>query len=317
MAHPQLGNIQGLELRDIWNHEERDFTPWLAQNIDQLSSVIGLNIVVDQIEQKVGKYELDILGHVQDRETVVIIENQLYSTDHTHLGQLITYAAGLNAAIVVWVSPEVCEEHRAASEWLNDHNDGTVSFFLVRPEVFKIDNSNPAVRFHVEISPSEFGRRLKTLVEQEEGPRHEFRRRFWDGLLMYLANNGHQWAKGRSTTKESWMSSPVGKAGIHFNVSMAQGSKMRVEIYCSNDGDKKLYDKLLAHKIEIENSLPDEQVSWERLEDATASRVAVYRPYDKELVADDTSDRRDLFAWISKNLTPMRSIAKQYLVDSQ
>ena len=100
-SQPRLGKIELLSIRELWNHEERDFTPWLAQNIDQLSDVLGVPVVVDQIEHKVGSYELDILGHVDENDAIVIVENQLSATDHGDLGQLITYASGLEAAIIV------------------------------------------------------------------------------------------------------------------------------------------------------------------------------------------------------------------------
>jgi hypothetical protein len=317
MSKPQLGKLEPVDIRVVWKHEERDFTPWLADNIDQLSELLGVPITVDQTEHKVGGYELDILGHVEESDAVVIVENQLDATNHSHLGQLITYAAGLEAAIVIWVAPQVHDEHRAAIEWLNSRTDDKVSFFLVRPEVLRIDNSNPAIRFQLEASPSEFRRRLGKVVAEEDTPRHEFRRKFWEGLLQYLAGNGHPWAAGRSTTKEAWIASAVGKGGVGANVSMAQGSRMRVEIYCSNDPDKQLFQSLFAHKDEIEQRFPGEVVSWERLDDAAASRVAVYRPYDKEQAAEDTPYRKELYAWTAKNLSTFRAVAKQYLVDKQ
>lgn len=173
--------------------------------MDHRLSALGIQITIDSTEQRVGDYELDIMGHVEENDSVVIIENQLQCTDHSHLGQLITYAAGLDAAIVIWVAPEVRDEHRSAIEWLNTHMVDKISFFLVRPEVFKIDLSKPAVRFQVEASPDEWGRRLKSIVENEEAPRHEFRRKFWEDLLKYLASDGHAWAGGRSTTKYNWI----------------------------------------------------------------------------------------------------------------
>lgn len=317
MSQPQLGKLEPVDIRSLWKHEERDFTPWLAANIDQLSELLGVSIVVDQTEQKVGGYELDILGHIEESEAVVIIENQLEATDHGHLGQLITYAAGLDAAIIIWVATEARDEHRSAIEWLNNHTDEKVSFFLVRPEVFRIDNSKPAIRFQLEASPSEFGRRLREVVAKEDAPRHEFRRKFWEDLLQHLASNGHPWAKGRNTTKDSWISSSVGRSGIGANVSMAQGSRIRLEVYCSSDPDKQLFQKMFSHKEDIEVKFPGEEVKWERLDDAAASRVAVYRPYDKEQAAEDTPHRKELFAWIARHLATVRAVAKQYLVDRQ
>lgn len=152
---------------------------------------------------------------------------------------------------------------------------------------------------------------------EEDAPRHAFRRRFWEALLQYLASNGHSWAQGRSTTKESWISSAVGKGGIHVNVSMAQGSRMRVEIYCSQDPDKRLFENLESHKRDIEYRFQGETVEWERLEDADASRVAVYRPYDKQQAGEDNPYRSELFAWISKHLATFRAVARQYLVEAE
>lgn len=318
MSQPQLGKLQLVNPRDLWKHEERDFTPWLAENIENLSALLGVQIVIDHKEHKVGNYELDILGHVEvegNDAKVVIIENQLQETDHGHLGQLITYAAGLKAALVIWIAAEVRDEHRTAIEWLNSNMVEKVSFFLVRPEIIRIDNSIPAIRFQLEAGPSEFGRRLRGVVENENAPRYEFRRRFWEGLLQYLATNGHPWAKGRNTTKESWIISTVGKSGVGVNVSMAQGSRIRVEIYCSNDPDKILFEKLHAQKQEIQSKLQGEDVQWERLDGAAASRVAVYRPYDKEQVGEDSAQRTELYGWISKQLTTLRVIAQRYLVD--
>ena len=311
----QLGKIEILSPRELWKHEERDFTPWLAQNIEQLSAVLGVPIVIDQTEHRVGAYELDLLGRVEENDAVVIIENQLHATDHGHLGQLLTYAAGLDAAIVIWVAGEIRDEHRAVIEWLNAHTHEKVSFFLVRPEVIRIDASLPAVRFHLEVAPSEFSRRLKSVVEKEDRPSFEFRRKFWEAMLQYLVANGHTWAKGRATSKDSWISSPVGRSGVSANISMAQGSRMRVEIYLSNDSEKLLFERLYAHKAEIETRLLGEAVSWERLDDATASRVAVYMPYDKQQVTEETPQRKELFSWVAKNLTILRAVARELLVE--
>lgn len=310
-----LGHLKIVDPRSVWKNEERDFTPWIAANIDRLCEAIGVPFTVDQTEKRVGAYELDIFGRVEGSDAPVIIENQLTATDHKHLGQLITYASGLDAALIIWIAAEVTDEHRAAVDWLNKSTGDSVSFFLVRPEVLQIDNSNPAVKFVIEASPSEFKRVLREAVEGEEAPRHEFRRRFWGALLLYLGEKGHSWAVGRRAPKDSWISSPVGKAGVGVNVSMAMGSRMRVEIYCGNDRDKSLFRALQAHKLNIEALFPDENVSWEPLEDAYASRVAVYKPYDKDAVSDDTPQRREMFAWIDKNVSRFREVVRKYLND--
>lgn len=315
MSPTALGRIVNRDPREVWRNEERDFTPWLAENIGLVSDVLGIPIAVDQIEHRVGPYELDILGHVETTDAVVIVENQLTRTDHGHLGQLITYAAGLEAAVVIWIAVDVCDEHKAAIDWLNQHAAQSISFFLLRPEVFSIDDSPPAVRLNLVAAPSEFSRRLRSVVESEERPSHEFRRQFWSALLAHLATKGHAWARGRATTKDAWIAFGVGRTGIGCHVSMAQGSRIRVEIYLSDERAKRRFDQLHAHRPDIEAELTPDTVSWERLEDAVAARVAVYRDYDKSAVSDATAERRALFDWIESRLCVMRAVAKRYLVD--
>jgi len=308
-----LGQLIVVDPREVWKNEEKDFTPWVAENVDCLTEAIGIQFTVEQTEKRVGSYELDIFGRVDGSEAPVIIENQLGATDHKHLGQLLTYAAGLDAAVVIWIAADVTDEHRAAIDWLNKSTTDGVSFFLVRPEVVQIDNSKPAVKFVLEVSPSKFKRELRHAVDEDERPSHQFRRKFWGDLLVYLESKGHKWAQGRQGSTEPWISSPVGKAGARVNVSMAMRSRMRVEIYC-NDKDKGNFEALQGHKNEIESLFPDETVSWEPLEDAIASRVAVYRPYDRDHVLDDSPDRQALFAWIEKNMSRLREIARKYLI---
>lgn len=313
MPKPELGKLEEVDPREIWKNEEKDFTPWIADNCQELSRVVGIPFAVEQTEKKVGGYELDIFGRVEGSDAPVIIENQLGETDHKHLGQVITYAAGLEAAVVVWIAAKVTDEHRTAIEWLNRNTGDSISFYLIRPEILRIDQSKPAIRFNLEAGPSEFKRVLQEVVDREDAPRHEFRRKFWADLLDFFVKKGHSWAEGRRTTKEGWISSPVGKAGVGVNVSMALGSRMRVEIYFSHDREKKLYRMLESKKSEIEGLFPDEQVSWEPLEDAAASRVAVYRPYERDEVSDDTAERTALFQWIEKNMNRFRDLAKKYI----
>lgn len=309
-----VGQMHVLNSRDLWKHEERDFTPWLAENIALLSDLLGFPIVVDQTEHKVGSYELDILGHVEDTDTIVVVENQLTQTDHAHLGQLLAYAAGLDAGLVVWVAVDIRDEHRATIEWLNTHTSERVSFFLVRPEVVRIDDSKPAVRFQLEVGPSEFSRRLQEIAGEGLTARHEFRLSFWEAFLSFLVARGCTWASGRSTTKDAWLAFGVGRSGIGGNVSMATGSRIRVEIYLSQDTDKAQYEELCAHRPEIEARFPGEAVSWERLDGKIASRMALYRQYDKAKCAEAGAEREALFDWMTKQLITCREVAKEYLV---
>jgi hypothetical protein len=92
---------------------------------------------------------------------------------------------------------------------------------------------------------------------------------------------------------------------------------MRVEIYLSSEQAKAQFDLLKKHQQTIEDLFPGETVEWERLEDAVAARVAVYRSIDKVAIGDATPEREALFAWVAENLAACRTVAKRYLVDGR
>jgi hypothetical protein len=316
MPQPALGKLTTINIRDLWEKEERDFTPWLAENIDQLSELLGIPISVEKNEKRVGRYELDIFGRGGlDKAKIVIIENQLEPTDHTHLGQLLTYAAGLDAAIIVWVAPEVRDEHRRAIEWLNDKTVNEISFFLVRPEALSINNSPPAVRLNLEAGPNGFVDGLGD-GKHPESPWQKFLRTFWGDLYPYLAAHGHSWAQGRSATSEKAIYSTVGKAGVYVYVSLNRAqSRAFVSIWLESDLAKEQFDALVGNKATIEAEFSGQRLSWDRADDRVASSVYVERPYDKDKISEATTEREALFSWIAENLTKFRNIAKKYLVE--
>ena len=127
----ELGQLIKVPLREFWEGEASDFTPWLAdeENISLLGDTIGVELEVEAQERNVGPFRADILCKDTLTDNWVLIENQLEPTDHTHLGQLLTYAAGLNAVTVVWIAERFTDEHRAALDWLNEITAEGFSFF--------------------------------------------------------------------------------------------------------------------------------------------------------------------------------------------
>ena len=154
----QLGQLSRIDPRNVWVNEATRFTPWLAENLDYLGEVLGMDLELIRREAAVGDFAADLLARDLNRDSIVIIENQLEPTDHRHLGQLITYAAGLDASAVVWLSPSLREEHRQALDWLNRRSDGTLEFFGVVLELIQIDQSLPAINFRLAASPNDRGR---------------------------------------------------------------------------------------------------------------------------------------------------------------
>ena len=151
-----LGTFIKLDIRSIWKNEANDFTPWLAQeeNIALLGEALGFDLEVEKVEASVGPYSADILAKDTVNDTYVVIENQLGKTNHDHLGKLITYGSVLHATAVVWIATNFTEEHQRALDWLNEFTTEELGFYGVQVELWKIDNSLPAVRFDVISRPA-------------------------------------------------------------------------------------------------------------------------------------------------------------------
>ena len=98
---PALGTLEDVEPRTIWAHEAQHFTPWLATQGDRLSDALGIDLELSGSEYPVGGFSLDLIGRDLTHDAPLIVENQLADSDHSHLGQLLTYAGGTNASTIV------------------------------------------------------------------------------------------------------------------------------------------------------------------------------------------------------------------------
>ena len=154
---PKFGELKEIPMRAIWTHEAREFTPWLERNIGALGKALDLKLSSKQAEAQVGDFSMDLLATTGDGD-IVAIENQFRGTDHSHLGQLLTYAAGFDAKILIWIVEEARDEHRAAVEWLNRKTGVDTHFYLVTVKIAQIDNSLPAYQFIPVVAPSQRGK---------------------------------------------------------------------------------------------------------------------------------------------------------------
>jgi RecB family endonuclease NucS len=93
----EFTDLEKQSVREYWADEAREFTPWLAAQLDDdapsnVEDLIQLDLTLQGTEQSVGRYNLDILAEAEDGRTVVI-ENQLEASDHDHLGKCLAYAS--------------------------------------------------------------------------------------------------------------------------------------------------------------------------------------------------------------------------------
>lgn len=156
----EIGMLSRVNVRELWQHEASSFTPWLAENIDLLSDAIGIPLEVQAQEQAIGMFRADILAKNTLTGAWVLIENQIERTDHGHLGQLITYASGLQAVTIVWIASAFTEEHRAALDWLNEITSEQVTFFGLEIELWRIEESPVAPKLNVVCKPNNWKRAI-------------------------------------------------------------------------------------------------------------------------------------------------------------
>jgi hypothetical protein len=177
-----FGRLVDVPARQAWAHEALGFTPWLADNLDRLSEAIGIPLELTGREVGVGRYSADIIARNPIDDEIVLIENQLEWSDHTHLGQLLTYLAGTTAKVVIWLAPAFREEHLSAIRWLNQHSQEEFSFFAVRLRVVQIGSSPLAPLFEALEKPNSWDKRLQQSVKASAEPSAQAagRRAFWE-----------------------------------------------------------------------------------------------------------------------------------------
>lgn len=274
----ELGTLKRLDPRYIWELEAHDFTPWLARNLDRLGEALGLELELLEQESPVGNFSADILARDLGTNRTVVIENQLEPTDHSHLGQLITYAAGLDAGVVIWVCRELREEHRQALDWLNRGHGALTDFFGVVVELLQIDDSKPAVNFRPVAFPNDWTRRQGSGSRGEITPKQQRYKQFFQQLIDELRET-HRFTNARVGQPQSWYSFSSGTSGFTYGVSFAIGGRVRAELYIdTGDGEQNLsaFSRLHEEAETIEREF-GEPLEWETLEGKRACRIATYR----------------------------------------
>jgi len=214
----ELGNLEKVDLRVIWDSESGSFTPWLAQdeNLKLLGKTIVLELELESTEKDVGPFRADILCRDTATGDWVLIENQLERTDHVHLGQLLTYAAGLEAVTVVWIAQRFTDEHRAALDWLNNITSENVSFFGLEIELWRIGDSPPAPKFNIVSKPNEWTKRPTSgpLTETQQ-----MQLEFWSGFREHLMER-RSFIKSQKPAPQSWTAFSIGRSGFQLGAAM-------------------------------------------------------------------------------------------------
>lgn len=263
-----------VDLRNLWKHEANDFTPWLAkpENLEALGNEIGLTLTNPQTEHNVGRFSCDIVCKDEFTQKTVIIENQLESTDHDHLGKIITYASGLNASCIVWIVREALPEHASAIEWLNSHTDENVSFFLIEIKAWKIGDSDPAPQFTMIEKPNDFSKNMKKTVSGEMNDSQKSRLEFWENFNKVL--KARREFNVRKATTDHWYNFAIGSSLCQLQADLVnREGYIRVGLWIHND--KKFYDQLFDDRQTIEDKLAEMKLEWFKEEKIKASGITM------------------------------------------
>ncbi|AFO86749.1 DUF4268 domain-containing protein [Phaeobacter inhibens] len=304
-----LGRLERVELRAEWTKEDRDFTPWLAreENITLLGETLHMSLEVEQEERRVGRFNADILCKDTGATDAgwVVIENQLETTDHSHLGQILTYAAGLEAKTCVWVAAQFHEEHRAAIDWLNKISIDEFQFFGLEIELWRIGDSPAAPKFNIVAKPNdwkrEVGRSARSMEPANLTETKRLQLEFWEALKVRLS--GHPILRSQKPLPQHWTTFSIGRSGMHMGAIInTRENRIGVELYLGDDNANSYFEQLELDKETIEADL-DFELVWMPLPERRACRIIGFHPMK------DLSDKRswnELQIWLVAALEQMQ-----------
>lgn len=300
----QLGRLKEIPLRDIWQTEASDFTPWLArpENLELLGDAIRLELELEAQERNVGPFRADILCKDTTTDDWVLIENQLERTDHRHLGQLLTYAAGLKAVTIVWIADRFTEEHRATLDWLNAITDDDFNFFGLEVELWRIADSPVAPKFNIVCQPNDWSRTVSHAAQQiEDGSLSDLnqtQREYWAALREKIEEAGSV-IRPQKPQPQHWTNFAIGRSEFSLGASMnTQKGFIQVELGCTGPNNKAHFGLLHDQKPEIESELGI-PLDWQELPGKKMSRICI-RKYDVDPL--NQSDWPAQHDWILQHL---------------
>lgn len=272
----KLGTLKEIDVRELWKHEQYDFSNWLAkeENIKMIDDEIGLTLINVNKEVFVGSYRCDLVAEDETTGDKVVIENQLEATNHDHLGKIITYAAGLDAKTIIWIVKEAREEHIAAIEWLNNNTFKKIGFFLMELHAYTIDDSRPAPMFKIIEKPNDFVKNSKSNLKDSDLNKSQAERLyFWTEMNKVVIEKGRPFNIRKATT-DHWYDVALGTSEAHISITLvSKNNYIAIEVYINNNKD--LYDSLYQMKDEIEEKL-GLSLEWLRLDNKKASRILTY-----------------------------------------
>ena len=318
MTSRTLGTLERVDLREIWNNEAQDFTPWLAreENLAILAGTLGIELELEAQEQTVGPFRADLLCRDTESGDWVLIENQLAQSDHRHLGQLLTYASGLEAVTIVWVAARFVEEHRATLDWLNKITDESFRFFALEVELWRIGDSPPAPKFNVVSRPNDWSRAVahaaRSIDDAELSQITAMQLRYWEALNILLQEKAGP-VKGLSKPRRlASMPYSIGRSRCRLRACMQRTKRsIRADLYLTGATAKPFFHLLRQQQDAIQKEL-GYALEWEERTEVNYSRVATYLC---DLDPEDQTDWPRQHGWLADRLNELHTVFRQRILE--
>lgn len=302
---PILGRLTPVPPREVWPHEAHSFTPWLLKNVDVLSDLLGMDLVLEVAEHPVGGFSLDLLGKDETTGEVVIVENQLEISDHGHLGQILTYAAGTDPTTIVWVAASFRPEHRSALDWLNERTGENTRFFGVELGVVRIGESAPAPSFRLVAQPNDWEKTVRQVTTQREATgKQALYRAFWGRWIELMQTERPGWSRATRPPRDSWFSMTTGTTGLTHYTSFTRNGLSSELVFETPDAavNTARFRALEAHREQLESAY-GAALDWQDLPGRKACRIAEYLP-EADVALEERWD--DYLGWLLDRQTRLR-----------
>lgn len=305
MNSMRISKLEEISLRTIWAKEDQDFTQWLAkeENINQLVQELGIELENIQTEYSVGDFRADIIAE-DSHGDYVLIENQLEATNHSHLGQIITYASGLEAKTIIWIVKEARKEHMSAIEWLNSHTSNELNFFLIQVRAFKIDNSHPAPKFEIIIQPNEWYKDIQTKTQTDINPIYKERQKYFSEFVDYV----------KQIDSSVRLPQVPHYLRTYYNITSHGVRKLLYQDYdvikVILEIRKKDFDiarTILDNKQIVEKSINCTTIQWN--ESMLETHQSIWIGFEQNV---DGMDKKSQFKWLYENYLKLTKIFQQY-----
>ena len=311
-----LGKIEKVDLRSVWSNEATDFTPWLSkqENLDALSEVLGMDLEAIATEQFVGPFRADLLCKDAYTQATVLIENQLEKTNHSHLGQILTYGAGLNVKTIIWIASRFTDEHRAALDWLNEATDEGFSFFGIEIELLRIGESAPAPQFKIISQPNAWSKNIRETAQHsgELSGAKQQQLAYWTAFREYVKEHGSP-LRLQKPLPQHWTNLAIGRSNYWLCArvnTLAENISADLNI---GEKNKAGFNALYAQKDEIEREFGSPLI-WNELPQKIQSIIGTTKD-DADIMNEADWDNQ--FAWLADKLEKLDKVFRRRIRELQ